>query len=675
MTNPLFKMPTFDEPIDEFLNKRRHRLQDIPEKAKKKLLEDAKFFARHELPLELEVEEEQDVKEANGLYGIPVAMETAAYPNYDYQMHRDPPADTRKWLEAVQAMYYLIHKGEDKGQALIKTVAKWTDREKRDFNYWLRFYEEGAYAKYKAGYQSPKLTTEAQMQFFENHNQLGYMPTQMTPGFEQMRAPETHPDVQEDERRERIEIQRSKELSRLDSFEKLLRSHEGHELHGAELEAVLDSAHLLKRQIITVNKRSLSTRIYEDMIVREANALAQKGFRKSAALLQKVAQAMPDPPEANNPLQGGGIPGNMPGEGPGLTPQSGITGNDSAAPTDPSGQAMPNGQVGSPTALPLAPPVAGQTQSLPPANDNGQTQSLPPANDNAKPPPSVGMAEFLKSLEDGNNVFEDEDDEPKELKEMVAAASLTLGLKYQAALVLEHLILNNGFIKEAQGLPVVEEPAPEIPATIEVPEEEQVDPETVRALTDEEAPQLTEETDPEAAAATSFDKVIDTAFQQLTIADVVAKLEDLTKVFKVREIPRQLSIVDMMLDRLGLVSFFPSLGECVQKSHESNNYISTRVEDILSRLRGTLEMKSLNLGGKPTPVSPELQAVHNKLQNDENQAGARKKMRKELSNRELDQANKPTPTLEMGEDLGTPPPEAPKGPQLQPDNLRLNRPR
>src|ERR1022692_3633011 len=107
MTNPLFKMPTFDEPIDEFLNKRRHRLQDIPEKAKKKLLEDAKFFARHELPLELEVEEEQDVKEANGLYGIPVEMETAAYPNYDYQMHRAPPADTRKWLEAVQAMYYL----------------------------------------------------------------------------------------------------------------------------------------------------------------------------------------------------------------------------------------------------------------------------------------------------------------------------------------------------------------------------------------------------------------------------------------------------------------------------------------------------------------------------------------------------------------------------------------
>ena len=154
----------------------------------------------------------------------------------------------------------------------------------------------------------------------------------------------------------------------------------------------------------------------------------------------------------------------------------------------------------------------------------------------------------------------------------------------------------------------------------------------------------------------------------IKVDDVVAKLEDLAKVFKTREIPRQLSIADMMLDSLGLASFFPSLSEATNKALESNNYISTRVEDIISKLRGAMATHDIDLKGGEVESRPDVAAIKNKLQSDTDKEKARKELRKQQENEELEQKSKETPDIEVSEDLEAPatPPPAPPAPAKPP---------
>src|SRR5208282_6852066 len=88
-----------------------------------------------------------------------------------------------------------------------------------------------------------------------------------------------------------IEKQRQKIIGRLDSAEKLLRSPEGQDFAGTELENLMEAIYSLKKKVQLVNKLSTSTRLYEDMIVREANVLSRRGFVKAANMLYSVAQS------------------------------------------------------------------------------------------------------------------------------------------------------------------------------------------------------------------------------------------------------------------------------------------------------------------------------------------------------------------------------------------------
>src|ERR1019366_3210064 len=136
----------------------------------------------------------------------------------------------------------------------------------------------------------------------------------------------------------------------------------------------------------------------------------------------------------------------------------------------------------------------------------------------------------------------------------------------------------------------------------------------------------------------------------------------------------RLSYGDMMLDHLGFAPFFPSMAEATNKSLESNQYISTRVEEILSRLRGTLATKEIDLKNEnPPQVTPQTEEVANKLEDSIEKEKARKQMRKNIENETLmDPDKEETPNVEMKEDL-TPTPQlrgppaklAPAGP-IQP---------
>jgi len=160
-----------------------------------------------------------------------------------------------------------------------------------------------------------------------------------------------------------------------------------------------------------------------------------------------------------------------------------------------------------------------------------------------------------------------------------------------------------------------------------------------------------------------FDHMVESVFSNLTISDVVAKFEDIVKFYKTREMPRQLALADMMLDSLGLAPFFPSLSEATNKALEANNYISTRLEDILSKLRGTMKTRDIDVKNEGEKVkSPEIELAKKSLKDQEEKEVARKQMRKDLENESLQSEIKETPEVELEGLENAPPPPAPPPP-------------
>jgi len=85
------------------------------------------------------------------------------------------------------------------------------------------------------------------------------------------------------------------------------------------------------------------------------------------------------------------------------------------------------------------------------------------------------------------------------------------------------------------------------------------------------------------------DRDIEEALKNVTINDLIKKLDGLAQAYRIRETTRQLTVVDLMMQQLGISSYFSNLSEAINKAYDSNQYILTRVEDILARLRGAGE--------------------------------------------------------------------------------------
>lgn len=164
----------------------------------------------------------------------------------------------------------------------------------------------------------------------------------------------------------------------------------------------------------------------------------------------------------------------------------------------------------------------------------------------------------------------------------------------------------------------------------------------------------------ESNITSDFDSKLDALMSGITVGDAIVELENLSKIFKTREIPRRLSRADMMLDGLGLAPFFPSLSEAQNKALEANNYIATRVDDILAKLRGSMSTKEINLQGDEEAISnPQVDAMKNNLQTDQDKDKARKQMKKDQEVAQLESKTKPTPEIEVQEDLAEPVAPAP----------------
>jgi len=105
----------------------------------------------------------------------------------------------------------------------------------------------------------------------------------------------------------------------------------------------------------------------------------------------------------------------------------------------------------------------------------------------------------------------------------------------------------------------------------------------------EPAPELEDEPEKPKGIEDKGKEDVDRLFADVKVSDVITRLEALSRVFQNREIARQLGIIDLMLDSLGLAGFFPSLAEATRSALESNQYCQTRVEEILSRLISSVD--------------------------------------------------------------------------------------
>lgn len=571
-----------------------------------------------------------------------------AYPNYDQYMYIPGKRDTDKWLAAVKIIYNKKKNGMSHGDAIRQATNGWNKMETFDFLNWLKFYEEGAHMKYKFA------------QVWYENGQPGYF-LHIKPDAVEPTKPLVDNNAVNDAREEAdhtenkkqvIEKQRQKIIGRLDSAEKLLRSQEGQMFAGKELENLMEAIYSLKKKVQLVNKISASIRLYEDMIVREANVLSRNGFVKAANMLYAVAQTPSASAEgAKGKDSGGAIPSPSP-------------------PDDPSGAGHPGAPGGLPATIPGVPNVntpVGQDQNKDqptasalsaPTEAPGTVATTPPLVPQEAPQPP-GITAFIENMNNGK--FTDDLSESNDDLE-----------------IHDHLDVEDSeaqlMVSEAQMFPPIDVPmtddppparsapmsAPIVnpPSIIKSPDLPLAPPVADEPLevTEDDIPSTNKDmTTPDPAI---FDKKVDEMFADLTISDIVSKLEDLAKIFKVREIPRQLAIVDMMLDSLGLASYFPSLSEAQNKALDSNNYISTRVEDILSKLRGAMVTKEIDLTSG-SEDKPEIAGIKGKLEQDSVKEKQRKQMRKDQESAELDNEKKETPKVELAEDLKAPIPVAP----------------
>jgi hypothetical protein len=552
-----------------------------------------------------------------------MASSRLAYPNYSDIVSSTPKYDLSKWLKSMQDIYVRTHLGATKNAAVEEITKDWNRMEKINFLNWLKYYESGDINKYKTAQNHSYYVNDDINYFLPNPpNQktappspLGTLNNSISPILPQ---PEPKLDPQE-ERRKLVEDQRRKILGRLNSAEKLLSSHQGQIFAGTDFEKLLNSIYELKKQIQTVNKINLSAQTCIDLIIRQANILNRGGHKNPASFLIKLAQNTPgdfsfnlgDTPAGGSQPQGQGALGN----------------------NNPTGQDL------------LATPPAG-------------LDADPAASDETD-----GIKEFLDNMESGgfNDNSEAEDDN-LDAKDEVDVGDDDVLLDQENIPDDKELV-----VKEAQELPR----APAAPQGDQMPR--QVAPRPKReAPTDLEVESPASKPDADLTtedvkngpnveqATTDYDALIDSAFANLTVADVVNKLESINNIFRNREISRQLAIVDVMLNRLGIAAYFPTLGESINKQLEANNYCLTRVEDILSKLRSSMGTKSVDLEG--TPDEPNSQLAQT-LDNAEKKEKSKKEMRKQVEDKTLEDKAKPDASVDGIQDMQNQPVEVENTPQ------------
>lgn len=508
-----------------------------------------------------------------------------------------PQYDMSKWMRATRGIYAeMQQKGKTFAEAEAQVTGQWEKREQQDFQDWLNYYREEVPKKY------PKLAQK----YYES-NTPGYF----IPNFDSLKShipkPVTGVETNEQERvreqrekeqsdREMIEAQRSKIISRLNAAEKLLASLDGQMFAGDEQEFMLKLLQELKRKVQTANKITVRSSLFEDLIHREANRLESYGRTEPADFIRKVAQGVggldpfADPTLMGAPPMGGGVGAPQPQQQTPVDPAVAKR-NTKKLMTEVEVR-LDSGGVADPDVLKREEKRRGikEEKAAPSTPAPAPIPEVPPP-----PPPEEEKKPEKKEKPPAPSGEEELEPSPAEKK-----AEFRPDIVVVAQPAPPPAPPLGEAETDAPGRPVAPGPAPAVPAPVEAPTEEHTE------------------------------DVIDAALRNLTVDDVIARLEVLTGMYKKREISRQLSILDIMMDRLGIGSYFPELGEAMAKALESNQYISTRLEGALSRLKGSVENPEVAkiMETRETPT-PQTQGIRNTLDMQKKKEEERKEKRRE----------------------------------------------
>jgi hypothetical protein len=518
-------------------------------------------------------------------------MKTLSYPNYSEYIPEGPSYNLNKWMDAMKNIYVKLHLGANKKQSIDAITNDWGTMEKIDFLNWLKYYESGDQNKYK----------KAQHSYYVNDDINYFLPNPKSPIPSPIRSindqiatipqeaenivSQKQNEMTADDKRKIIEDTRRKILGRLSSAEKLLSSQHGQFFAGPDFERLLSAIYELKKQIQIVNKTALSAQTIVDLIVRQANILSAQGYNAASQFMVKFAQNTPGDFSMNL----GDVPAG------GSQPQGG-------------------GSLGN------NPPDLTQPSGGPEQKEITQDSAV---------------GKFIENLEDSGLTEEDDVDTN------VAEDEVDI----DNDVLLDQEIVPEGkddLVVHAQAVPDAAKPIKPAKKPTEDLEVESPAQGNATGITPEDAkrgPDVSQ-------VKNDFDALIDSAFANLTVADVVNKLEDVNKIFRNREISRQLALVDVMLDRLGLAPYFPTLAEATNKSLESNQYCLTRIEDVLSKLRGTMTTGKVDLKNENQQVSPEAKTVQTALKNDEMKEKQRKEVKKQLEDQAALEKVKPEGVVE-----------------------------
>lgn len=429
------------------------------------------------------------------------------------------PYDIKKWMRATRDIYMMA---EDLGyqDAFEHVTENWDKMEQQDYKHWLSFYQENAHNKYKKA-QKVYTNDYGYVLPISHDNLKGALPSPIKQPKDKFKEEERKIRERQDvnDARERIETQRSKIISRLNSAEKLLSSLDGQLFAGDNQERMLELLQDLKRRVQTANKLRAQSSLFEDFIYRTANYCLAEGNKRGAKFFYKIAQEKDNLESAKDLL----------GDGPDL-------------------EGDLEGAMEGASDMPEMPDDIPMEDELVVPEEPGKGEVEPEKTETQK-----AFEEFFSRLESGVHNDFDKDDE---------------------------LYVDDSFLfstaQQAQAPP----PKPVEP--IEVAE------------------------DPK-DSHNKGTEAIERALSSVNIYDLINHLEYLSAIFKRRELSRQLAIADLMMDRLGIGSYFPSLGEASRSALDSNQYISTRVEEILSKIRGTVAQDTDEL------FEPEQSAGANEL--------------------------------------------------------------
>lgn len=562
-------------------------------------------------------------------------MNKSSYPQDPWDRPSMPVVDLSRWVQGMRDIYALKNKGLIDSKAFEFVTKDWDEMDKFRFKNWMRFYEQHGQEKYVTA----QLALQSTLPMFV--------------------PPVSHSISPQLEKRQELKDRIRSLLSRLDAAEKILGKNPDLQIElqqqGLDVRKLLSTLHWLKEEIQTAPIRR-SHDLMDDFIIKCANRLIAKGDREIAKIALRVLTTSEESLIQRDAVNQANLMAEKIAE---------------VAPLLKRFADQHIGFLYAGEALEAAAQVAQQTAlpnndmgvvKLNPVDTVGGGQPLAPSGETVAPK-LLGMPDAPEGEGEAPE-GEDNKDSESALKEFLANIS---GKKNTSKLqdsqkADDELEVTASFEVFAQEAAVLPQQADVPPAAPVVPGGVPIAPEELnkKNINDGIGPE------PVGSMAINIDDNFDRALKNIKITDVIVRLEGVAKLFKNREVSRQLSIIDLMMDSVGVAPFFPSMAEAMQKSLEANQYCQTRVEDILSKLRGIVQTPMSQSVEDQVIMEPTEKAIQDRLQEEESAEKARKEKRRKESLEEAAKPDVPLAATPAAQQLQQEVPQPPAAPAQQP---------